>query len=237
MSELSVLEDHLQRYWQMDHHRKPLIASSLAAVQAWQKKRMQHTHAELFGKPEYQKLAEYFLNRLYGGDEFEVLARQLERILPKAKKIERIVPKSAIETGSLGIHLAILAVELDEAVAAYLLDHQLDVNDANMAATYCALNQEAARKEQMEMLSKLSYRIDKYVRAFLLQRAFDMAKGSAYKHGFAPLYDFIGEGFAAMKPIKSMPKFIDRFYQDELTIIAQVHGEVAEPFSILPDAS
>lgn len=232
MSQLNVLEDHLQNYWQLDHHRQPALATCLKAVQAWQRSRMEKTHLELFTQPNHHKIAAYFLDRLYGGDEFETLARQLERIIPKARKIERIVPDTALETGNFGIHLAVLAVALDEEVAKYMLANQLDITDENMADTYRALNQEDKRHEQMELLSLLCYRIDKYVKSFMLKKAFDLSKGTAYKHNFHALYDFVAEGFDAMKPIKSMEKFIEPFCQDELKIITQVHENQDNPFLI-----
>lgn len=232
MSAITDLENNLQTYWQLAHHREPALMSCLQAVQAWQKQRMQNTHAQLFAEPNHVKIAAYFLNRLYGGDEFETLARQLERILPKAKKIERIVPKTAIETGNFGISLAVLAVQLDEAVAAYLLQNQLDVTATNMVKAYHACDQKAQREKQMALLSKLCYRLDKYVRSFMLKKAFDISKGAAYNHGFNALYDFLGEGFDAMKPIKSMEKFIEPFCDAELLLIQQVHECVPNPFVI-----
>lgn len=232
MSQLTVLEDHLQAYWQLDHHRQPALAACLEAVQSWQRKRMEKTHLELFTQPNHHKIAAYFLDRLYGGDEFETLARQLERIIPKAKKIERIVPDTALETGNFGISLAVLAVALDEEVAKYLMEHKLDITDDNMADTYRALNQQDKRKEQMELLTLLCYRIDKYVHSFMLKKAFDMSKGTAYKHNFHALYDFLAEGFNAMKPIKSMKAFVEPFCADEQTIIEQVHASQENPFII-----
>lgn len=232
MSQLNILEEHLQGYWQLDHHRQPALATCLKEVQAWQRQRMERTHLALFTQPNHHKIAAYFLDRLYGGDEFETLARQLERIIPRAKKIERVVPDTAIETGSCGIHLAVLAVALDEAVAKYLMEHQLDITEDNMAATYRALNQEAARKEQMALLSKLCYRIDKYVRSYMLKKAFDFSKSTAYKHHFHALYDFLAEGFDAMKPIKSMEKFVEPFCENEIKLIDNVHLCVADPFRI-----
>lgn len=232
MSAILDLEESLQSYWQMPHHRDPALMSCLVAVQQWQKSRMQGTHKELFSEEKHTKLSAYFLNRLYGGDEFETLARQLERIVPKAKKVEKIVPNKAIETGNFGIRLAVLAVKLDEEIAQYLLKNQLDVTEENMIEAYHASDQKEQREEQMALLSKLCYRLDKYVRSFMLKKAFDLSKGTAYNHGFNALYDFLGEGFDAMKPIKSMAGFIEPFCDAELKLIEQVHAGHPNPFII-----
>lgn len=223
MSQLDILEDHLQRYWQMPHHRDVTLSQKLTEVQAWQRKRMQNTHAELFAIPEHALIAAYFLTQLYGGEKFTTLARQLERILPKAKKIERLAPDTALQTGSMGISLAILAIELDVKLAQYLLDNQLELTDNSMMQAIQAIDDSNARREQMFELNQLCYRLDKYMRSILLQKAFALTKGQAYKHNFDPLYDFIAEGFAAMKPIKSMHAFIEPFCNEELAFVDAAH--------------
>ena len=237
MSQILELEEHLQRYWQMDHHRNPLLSSTLDQVQAWQKQRMQKTHAALFSEPGHAKLAAYFLNRLYGSPEFAELARELERILFRAKKIERIVPDNALTAGSTGIALALLAVELDEEVARFLIEHELDITERNMAHTYKTLGQDASRHEQMSQLSTLCYLVEKYVRSAMLQTAFKMSRSVAYRHNFKLLYDFIAEGFEAMKTIKSMPKFIEPFCARELILIEQVRLGVPHPFDLPGDTA
>jgi hypothetical protein len=57
-----------------------------------------------------------------------------------------------------------------------------------------------------------------------------MAKGTAYKHNFAPLYDFTAEGFAAMKPLASAEDFIGVFTAAERDTVERVHGGDPYPF-------
>ena len=65
-------------------------------------------------------MATYFLNRLYGGPEFDDLAKQIERLLKYAHKAEKLLPENAIRTGLKSVSLAVLAMQLDEQVAAQL---------------------------------------------------------------------------------------------------------------------
>ena len=58
----------------------------------------------------------------------------------------------------------------------------------------------------------------------MLKQAFSLAKGTAYRHGYQPLYDFIDTGFKAMKPLSSVSSFIEPFCTHELSIIDQVHN-------------
>ncbi|WP_420229298.1 FFLEELY motif protein [Psychrobacter sp. ER1] len=85
MTALADLQQHLTRFWAMPHHQNDVLRAKLNEVQIWQQVRIRHTHRALFEQPKNQLMADYFLTKLYGGDEFEILAKQLVRILPKAK--------------------------------------------------------------------------------------------------------------------------------------------------------
>lgn len=237
MSAFDALKSQLARYRALEHHQNPALAAQLAAVQAWQKNRMQHTHRELFAQPEHQLMAHYFLNRLYGGADFEILADQFERVLLKAHKIEKIVPASAVHTGTLGIELAVLAIELDEQLAKLLLLRPTEpITDEIMLDAYLDADQAERRQHQMAVLNELGLKLDKYVRSLMIQTAFKLAKNTAYKHEFAPVYDFTAEGFAAMKSLDSAAGFIEAFTQAECEIIQRVHQQLPDPFARLAHA-
>lgn len=231
MSAFKALNAQLARYRALEHHQNHALATQLAAVQTWQKARMQHTHHELFARPEHQLIAAYFLNRLYGGADFEVLADQFDRVLLKAHKIEKIVPDSVTATGTLGIELAVLAIELDEQLAQLLLQQQVsEITDEIMLSAYRTANQAEQRYHQMALLNELGLKLDKYVRSRMIQTAFKMAKNTAYKHNFAPVYDFTAEGFAAMRSLDSAEGFIQAFTQQECATVERVHNQHPDPF-------
>lgn len=223
MSALSNLQHHLNHYWQLPYHQDTQLANKLIEVQAWQRARLERTHQTLFKVPKNKPMADYFLNQLYGGDEFKTLAEQLARILPKATKLERLAKESALETASMIIKALVVAIELDLHMAAWLLDEDLLVNETNMLTAYRAVNESDKRREQIDNLKELCYRTDKYLNSFILRKGFGFAKSAAYRHNFQPLYDFIGAGFNAMKPLDSVSKFIEPFCTRELAIIEQIY--------------
>ncbi|WP_227431068.1 FFLEELY motif protein [Psychrobacter sp. I-STPA6b] len=223
MSSLSDLQVHLSHFWQLPYHQDSALEQKLNDVQAWQRQRMAHSHEALFSQPQNQAMAHYFMYQLYGGEDFKTLATQLERIVPKAQKLEKLAPASALETGTLGIQAAITAIELDMHIAQWLLAHDLTVNEENMLKAYQGVNEAQERQAQIHSLKDICYRIDKYLNSFMLQKAFQLAKGTAYKYNYQPLYDFIASGFSAMKPLKSVSDFIEPFCERELAIIEHVH--------------
>lgn len=234
MSKLSGLNTLLVEYHQLQYHHDVTLRQRLQQVQAWQKMRMQHTHQAHFSAKNNQLMADYFLNRLYGGTDFDALAQQIERLMGYAHKAEKMIPENAIKTGTLGITLAILAVRLDEEVAQQLLqDYPADshITDEMMRLTYLKLNQEQDRLQQLTLLDTLGLSLDKYMRSFIIYTAFKMCKGAAQKYHFEVMYEFMQDGFIAMKPLKSAEQFVTHFTAIERDIIAKVHADHPNPFN------
>ena len=235
MSKLAALDQLLEQYKQLNYHQDPALKQRLNDAQNWLKQRILHTHAELFAEDKNKLMAQYFINRLYGGPEFDDLALQIERLLKYAHKAEKIIPENAIKTGLKSVGLAVLAMQLDEQVAQYLLQHypkDQPITDEMMRETLVALDQEQARHEQLNLLDELGLSLDKYMRSFIMHTAFKMCKGAASKYNFELMYDFIGEGFVAMKPMKSAATFIRSFTEKERIIVNNVHTGKENPFQI-----
>ena len=223
MTAFSELQQHLIRYWELPYHEDETLNRALNEVQTLQRLRIQRTHEELFSQPNNQLMANYFLTQLYGGEKFKLLAVQLARVLPKAQKLERLVKESVLETATMSIQAAIVAIEMDLYLAQWLVDNQLPINEKNVMLAYSVTDKSAARREQLSQLKEVCYRTDKYFNSFLLQKAFALAKSTAYNLNYQPLYDFVEAGFAAMKPLESVSSSIDPFCARELAIIEQIH--------------
>lgn len=233
MSKLAALDDLLELYYQLNYHQNPDIFRRLQDVQAWQKQRMQATHSKQFAEKQNVLMSEYFLNRLYGGPDFDALAEQIARLMKYAHKAEKLIPENAVKTGTSGVSLAILAVQLDEQVAMQLLEdyhpHEA-LNDEMMRLTYLKLDQGQSRLKQLDLLDQLGFSLDKYMRSFMVQTAFKMCKGAASKYNFNIMYEFMQDGFLAMKPLKSAEKFVKDFTAVERQIIRKVHASDPHPF-------
>lgn len=233
MSKLLVLDNLLVRYHQLKYHRHPILKQRLNDVQDWQRKRLCYSHHNFFAQKSHQLMADYFVNRLYGGEEFDAIANQIERLVKHAHKIEKLIPETAIKTGTHGIELAILAVELDENVAEQLLkDYPSDMplNNEMMRLTYLKLDQKDDRIKQLNMADQFGYNLDHYLRSFVVQTAFKMCKTIAYKHRFNVMYNFMQDGFTAMKPLKSAQTFVETFTQKERDVVLKVHQGDLHPF-------
>ncbi|WP_433847376.1 FFLEELY motif protein [Acinetobacter proteolyticus] len=233
MSKLAAFDDLLLQYKAFNYHDDAVLEQRLHDVQTWMKERIAQTHQDFFARPENQLMAQYFLKRLYGGPDFDALAQQIERLLKFAHKVENFVPENGIKTGTKSVSLAVLATQLDEQVAKQLLaDYPADtpLTDEIMRQTLVKLDQGDARYEQLRLLDELGLTLDKYMRSTMMYATFKMCKGLAHKYQFDGMYEFIQEGFAAMKPMKSAATFIQTFTEKEREIIDRVHAGHPSPF-------
>lgn len=229
---LTDLQNNLSEFWALPYHQNQTLQNKLNQVQTWQRERILTTHQTQFSDPNYQPMAKFLIEQLYGGEKFATLAKQLELIAKKGEKVEKFIPDTALATGVAGVNEAIFAVKLDLQLAEYLLKNDLIVNEENIIQSYRMVNAKLQREQQIAQLKQMCYQSDKYLKSFILQKTFTLAKPLAYKHHFDALYDFIADGFLAMKPIKNMADFIEPFCQKELQIIENVHNNTTNPFNI-----
>lgn len=235
MSKFEFLQQQLDQYDALEHHHNPALSQRLRDVQAWQKLRMQNSHADFFAIPQHQLMTQYFMDRLYGAADFSELSFHIRRLVKNAKVVEKIIPANALKTGDAGVELARLSIELDEQVAKLLLDkypsdHPLD--DEIMRQAYLELDQADARMHQMDLLTILGEKLDLYVRSRMVKTAFRMSKSLAHRYKVDPIYNFIDQGFKAMEPLDSAEKFVAVFTNKEREIIQAVHDGHLQPFTL-----
>lgn len=233
MSQIQTLVDMLKAYQALPHHTSPILKQALGDVQAWQKARIKRTNHALFTDDKTTPLANYLIERIYGNDDFDVLADQLltagVNALNGSGRLEKLIPGNALKAGVQGVRLAIDAIALDLALASSLLDDfgtayaSTGINDALMYDVYKNVNAKDERITQVYAIKEVCEQSYQYFNSFILQNAFKLAKGMAYDNGYQPLYDFIGDGLLAIKPLKRIDDFTVPFVANELAIIHEIH--------------
>lgn len=233
MSQIQTLVDMLKAYQALPHHTSPILKQALGNVQAWQKARIRRTNHALFTDDKTTPLANYLIERIYGNDDFDVLADQLltagVNALNGSGRLEKLIPSNALKAGVQGVRLAVDAIALDLALASSLLDDfgtayaSTGINDALMYDVYKNVNAKDERITQVYAIKEVCEQSYQYFNSFILQNAFKLAKGMAYDNGYQPLYDFIGDGLLAIKPLKRIDDFTVPFVANELAIIHEIH--------------
>lgn len=235
MSHIQQLVNTLNSYQALPHHQDTQLADVFGKVQTWQKQRIKQSSKALFDNPQTAPLARYLIERIYGNDSFDVLAGQLltagNNALNGSGRLEKLIPSNVLATGVLGVQSAVNAIKLDLALAHTIMAHadlstkfdQHDITDALMIQSYQITDAKTARTAQIHDIKSVCEQSYKQFNAFLLQKAFVLAKSTAYHHGYQPLYDFIGEGLSAIRHIKNISDFTEPFVVSELNIIDNIH--------------
>lgn len=235
MSSVVTLSKQLMRYQQLEFHHNATIADYLLQVQQWQHQRMQQIHHSLFSVSDNQAMVQFLLSRLYNLQDFELLAQQLAKALQEKIKLDRWLPASVLSTAELGFELAFFTIKLDQQIAIYCATHQLEVNDESVLAAMQHHHQLQPRKQQLQLLLKLGKAFHHYSRSFMIQTALKMAKSTAYRRGFDPLYHYLLDGFSAMRQMNSTKGFFEQFIQQEkalLKLVAEGHPNPVQHMSL-----
>lgn len=224
------IRDAIARYRAWQRHTDEGLQTQVLAVQQLQISRLRRTHASLLADDRFRPITEFFLCEIYAGLDLDELAREIEKALPVAT---RMLPDSVLRTAAIAVEANALTGELDEEVARDL--HAAGVtapSDADLIAAYRRCDQDQARREQMRLLRELGLGLDRYVRSRLITATFKMAARPAKMAGLGGLYDFMGTGFAVMKPMKSVADFLDDFLGRESRILDNLSTDCDDPFAV-----
>lgn len=225
------IRDGIARFRAWRRHSDAALAETVTQLQDAQIARLRRTHQRLLDDDRFRPITEFFLQEIYNGLDLTELAHEIERALPTAM---RLLPDSVMRTAAIAVEANALTGELDEAVAAFLQQQALSVDDASIIAGYRHVGRYDDRQEQMRLLRELGLGLDRYVRSRLIFATFKMVKRPAHMAGLGGLYDFMAKGFAVMKPVHSVTDFLDLFIGRELQILTQLENGVDSPLDI-PD--
>jgi hypothetical protein len=107
------------------------LMTTIKAVQTWQCKRLLASHQEMYQQERFKPAVEFFINELYGPNDFSQRDQDIARIVPKMSKF---LPEKALQSLASALHLNTLSFELDFDLARKLVD--TDINRETYAKAY-----------------------------------------------------------------------------------------------------
>jgi hypothetical protein len=170
----------------------PAVSARLRALRAWQARRLARTYEDLRSDPRYTAAVEFFLNDLYGPQDFSRRDQELSRaVVP----LRRALPASLLAVLTRAIELDVLTVELDQRMIGQLRDRPL--TEASYAMAYRALGEAEARRRQIDLTVSIGAALERLVRHRWIGLALRAAHRPARAAGFGVLQQFLERGFAA----------------------------------------
>ena len=200
----------------------PALASDVAALKAWQQKRFARTHASLLAHPRFGRAANFFLNELYGPQDFTQRDAQFSRIVPA---LVRLFPADTVATVESLAAVHALSERLDTAMAIHLGGEA--PSRASYVRAWQATGEPAARARQIELVMSVGTALDRHTRSFVLRASLKAMRGPARAAGMGALQTFLEGGFDAFGAMGGAKEFLATIHARETALIERLFDPAA----------
>lgn len=185
--------------------RDAALGRRVAALKTYQQRRFALTHADLLADRRYGAAARFFLEDLYGPQDFAERDAQFARVVPA---LVRLFPAEIVDTVLALATLHALSEELDTAMAAPWSDERMDRQ--RYVQAWQATGQPEARREQLRLVLEVGRQLDRYTRSRLLRHSLRMMRGPARAAGLSALQTFLERGFDTFADMGGAEDFLQR---------------------------
>ena len=152
----------------------PALAARVQAVKHYQHERFQHTYADLLAQPRYAQATRFFLEELYGPEDFTRRDTQFKRVVPG---LVRLFPREVVLTVQTLGELHALSETLDTAMGRVVPPGPVDL--AGYIAAWQAVGRPADREAQIVLMRRVADALDVYTRNPLLRHSLRLMRGPA----------------------------------------------------------
>lgn len=197
------------------------LAQKVKALKAWQQARFASTHEDLLRDARYGPAARFFLDDLYGPQDFAQRDAQFARIVPA---LVRLFPAEVVDTVEALAALHALSESLDSQMAGHLGDGPMSARD--YGACWCKTGCREQRFEQLEMALALGRRLEKLTRKPLLRQSLRLMRGPARAAGLEALQRFLERGFDAFATMGRADQFLSQIEARERQLMTQLFDGV-----------
>jgi hypothetical protein len=195
----------------------PGLTASVDALKAYQQQRFARTHATLLAHPRYAPATRFFLDELYGPQDFAQRDAQFSRIVPA---LVRMFPADTVATVEALAAVHALSERLDTAMAIQL-DGQ-SPSRAGYVRAWQATGEPAARARQLELVMRIGQALDRHTRSFVLRASLKAMRGPARAAGMAALQTFLEAGFDAFGSMRGADEFLATIAASESALSARL---------------
>jgi len=211
----------------------PGLAHSVAALKAYQQQRFARTHAGLLAHPRYGRAANFFLNELYGPQDFTQRDAQFSRIVPA---LVRLFPADTVGTVESLAAVHALSERLDTAMAIHL-GGAAPARESYVRA-WQGTGEPEARARQVELVMSVGQALDRHTRSFVLRASLKAMRGPARAAGMGALQTFLESGFDAFGAMGGAKEFLSLIQARETALAKRLFepsAVAAATGSLAPD--
>lgn len=181
---------------------KPGLAEKVAALKEFQQRRFSHTYADLLASARYRAAARFFLDELYGPEDFTHRDNQFARVVPA---LVRLFPSEVVQTVATLARLHALSETLDTTMADHLND--TSVEPEQYIRAWQATGRSNERDAQIALTLDVAARLDHFTRKPLLRNSLRLMRGPARAAGLAELQQFLESGLDTFRAMRGSQEF------------------------------
>ena len=200
----------------------PPLAGDVAILKAYQQARFARTHASLLAHPRFGRAANFFLNELYGPQDFTQRDAQFSRIVPA---LSRLFPADTVATVESLAAVHALSERLDTAMAMHLGGEP--PTRASYVRAWQATGEQAARTRPIELVMSVGEALDRHTRSFVLRASLKAMRGPARAAGMGALQAFLEGGFDAFGAMGGAREFLATIESRETALARRLFDPAA----------
>jgi hypothetical protein len=212
---------------QVDVH----LLQRVLALKAYQQERFRRTYPDLLESERYQPAALFFLQELYGPDDFTQRDEQFARIVGP---LVRLFPREILRTVERLTGLHALSERLDTDMACH--GPQPGWSRRDYVQAWQAVGCRDDRHQQIELLLDVGSAMDRLTRNPLLRHSLRAMRGPAKSAGLGDLQSFLEAGFDIFKRMRGASEFLSLVRSREETLCARLFASDALPVAPSPVA-
>lgn len=189
------------------------------ALKEYQQQRFRHTYSDLLGHTRYGPASRFFLEELYGPDDFSSRDAQFARVVPA---MVRLFPRAVVSTVAALAELHALSEQLDTSMGRHLTRVPLDAS--GYVETWRATGRELDRTRQITLTLNVARALDGLTRKPLLWNSLRLMRQPARVAGLGELQLFLERGFDRFRAMKGADEFIALVEHRERVLASALFG-------------
>jgi len=177
-------------------------------MQTWQRARLRECYNDLLQDQRYQAAGRFFLDELYGGQDFVKRDQDVDRVYPV---MSRMLPAGMLQTLANAMALQVISIEFDIQMSSQLKQTSSSGTAIDLdkyGDCYRAVGSYPERSRQIELIIELGTDLDRIVHRRIVVALIKLMHGPAHAAGFGALQDFLESGLEAFKLLDDRSVFI-----------------------------
>jgi len=184
-------------------HAAPELSARVQAIKHYQQRRFSHTYSDLLASPRYAGAARFFLDELYGPQDFSQRDAQFARVVPA---MVRLFPQEIVDTVGTLARLHALSETLDSGMGTRL--ERAEVDAPAYIAAWQATAGMAEREQQIALTLEVGASLDRLTRKPLVRHSLHLMRRPARAAGLGELQRFLECGFDTFKAMRGAQEFL-----------------------------